>query len=479
MSTLRLSVAKSAAWSAVRIGGNQVTSFVVFVVLSRIISPGEIGVVALAASFIDVAGPLMRGGLPEALIQREEDGELYADTCFWSTFAASLVMLALLLLGAPIIARSFNAPTFAPVLRVLALTLPIYALAATHEARLTREFGFKALAVRGISSNLLGGVAGVVMAWLGCGVWSLVAQRMIAAIAGVMITWSAYPWVPRLRLSLPALRHMASFGMHMTATSFLNLTNSRLAEFILAYHLGPSAVAFMRVASRCLDLVTQLTTAPLTSVALATFSRLQGDRAALERAFTRMTQVCSFMTFPAYFGLAIVAKDLVPLVFGEQWQLSGQVLPILCLVAVPVTLQFFTWPALAAVGRSDQAALGTLVIVVLSAALTAVLGPFGVLAVAGGNVARSYVTLPMSLWLLRRFTSIRPRYLLRVIRLPLLAAGIMAAVTFVGTHLLRELDPMVRTSLSVAMGSGVYVGLLLIFGRSHVNDLRDLLRRRA
>ena len=474
--SLKAHVARSTLWSGVQIAGNQVTAFGVFLVLTRFLTPGDIGVVALAVSFIEIMTPLMRAGLPEALIQRAEHDECEADTCFWSGLGMALLLAALLASGAPWIARGFASPALGPVLQALALLLPIGALSATHEARLTRAFGFKALAMRTLLGNLVGGAVGVVMAIEGFGVWSLVAQRLIGSAVGVVLIWTTYRWIPRPRFSIPAFRGMFGFGMHMTAMSFLMSLNGRIFDFLLGFFLGPAAVGYVRVASRGLDMVTQFAVNPLTAVALPALSRLQHDREAFGRAFRRMVQACALMTFPACFGLAVVAPDLVPLVFGPQWRPSGPLLAILCLSAVPITLQYFTWPALAAVGRADRSALGITIIVAGAAVLTAIAAPFGLIAVVTAHVLRTHLTLPVSLALLRRHTGVGSRSLLVAIAHPLAAAAAMAALLLVGKPLLHELGAVSRIALLAGAGAALYGALALGSVRPLIRDVRATLR---
>jgi len=189
-----------------------------------------------------------------------------------------------------------------------------------------------------------------------------------------------------------------------------------------------------------------------------------------------MVQTCALMTFPAYFGLAVVAPDLVPLVFGPQWQPSGKLLGILCLSAVPITLQYFTWPALAAVGRADQSALGITIIVASAAVLTAIAAPFGLVAVVAAHVIRTYLTLPISLALLRRHTGVGSRRLLKSIAHPLAAAVAMAVLLFAIQPFLHELGAVPRIALLAGMGAALYAGLAFTSVRPLIRDLRMTMR---
>jgi O-antigen/teichoic acid export membrane protein len=475
--SLKAHVARSTLWAGVQIAGNQTTSFIVFLILTHFLSPGDIGMVALAVSFIEIMTPLMRAGLPEALIQREALDEVEADTCFWSSLGLSSIMGLGLFLLAPWIAAGFSSPALAPVLQLLSILLPISALSATHEARLTRAFGFKALAMRTLIGNLVGGVAGIAMAIGGFGVWSLVAQRLIGTLVAVVLIWVSSRWVPRLRFSRAAFRRMFGFGAHMTLVTFLMSLNGRIFDFLLGFFMGPAAVGYMRVASRALDMVTQFAVNPLTSVALPALSRLQQDRDALGRAFRRMVQTCALVTLPAYFGLALLAPDLVPLAFGRQWEPSGALLSILCLSAIPITLQYFTWPVLAAVGRSDQAALGISVIVLSAAVLTAIAAPFGLMAVVAAHVLRTYLTLPFSFYLLRRNTGIGAMSVMAAIVRPLVAATVMALALLAIRPLLHDMAAISRIAIMTATGALLYGAMVLTAVRPLVRELRVAIGR--
>ena len=475
--SLKREVAWSTVWSAVQIGGNQITSFVVFIALTRFLRPEEIGVVAIAAAFIDIGLPLMRGGFPESVVQRAELDKVQADTCFWTTMASSIILTLAIIALAPSLSLLFDAPSFASVLQVLALMFPLSALTATHEALIIRSFGFKSLALRSIIANTVGGVVGLGAAWMGYGVWSLVVQRIVTSIVSIFVIWASYRWLPRLRFSKVEFVAMARFGLNMMGITFLSSLNGRATDFVLGFFLGPQAVGYVRVASRCLDMVTQFAVSPLTSVALTTFSRLQDDQPRFERAVARMVQVCGVLSFPAYFGLGMIAGDLVPLVFGPQWAISGTLLPILSLFAFPNTLQYFTWPALAAKGRSDKAAIGIFIIVATSVAATGLAAPFGLVAVATANVARSYLTLPIGFYLLRRYAGVRPLPMIIGSLRPLGAAVAMVALLWLGRPLLADLSPWLRVLTMSVAGAAIYAGLLLTFCRPLLLELRNVVGR--
>lgn len=474
---LKTHVVRSALWTATQVGGVQLTSFLVFLVLTRLLSAHDIGLVALAAAFIDIITPITRGGLPEALIQRETPTELQADTCFWATIIAALAMASGLVFSAELAVAAFNLPELGPVLRWLALLLPITALSATHEARISRDFGHKALALRSLAASILSGVVGLALAFNGFGVWSLVAQRIVSSVLSTILVWVMYRWVPEFRFSNAEFRTMVRFGVHMVGSAFLWIVNGRIIDFVAAFFMGPEAVGFIRVALRSLEMVTQLTITPLVSIALPALSRIQQDPAAFDRAFRKFTQTSALVAFPAYFGLAAVAGDLVPLVFGNQWAFSGSLLPILCFSAIPMTIQLFTWPALASVGRADSAAMGGAIVVGISVLVTALAAPYGILFTVTANVVRGYLTLPVALILLRRHTGVQFKQLFQSLLLPLAGALLMALCVY-GFGLVATASPSyLRLTLSIALGAISYALFIYCFARQILVEFRIALRR--
>ena len=189
-------------------------------------------------------------------------------------------------------------------------------------------------------------------------------------------------------------------------------------------------------------------------------------------------QTCGHCSpFPAYFGLALVAPDVVPLAFGPQWALSGRLLVILCLSAAPITLQSLIWPALAALGRSDRAALGILFIIASAALFTSCAAPFGLYAVVAAHVARTYATLPITLALLRRHAGVGQGGLLAGIARPFAAATVMAGV-LAPVMLLPGILPVVRVVGLIGAGALIYAALMARSALPLVRDLRGALAAR-
>jgi O-antigen/teichoic acid export membrane protein len=232
--------------------------------------------------------------------------------------AGALCAASLVAVSAPI-ARIFDLPELRPVLCALSACFVITAAGAIHEARLQRSFGFRKLALRALGANILGGAAALALAFSGYGVWSLVVQRLVAATATTLLTWAASRWVPARRVDLAAARVQIAFGSRVFLTYLLLVASIRSQEVIAAYFLSAADIGFLRLAWRCIDLVSQVAVIPLTTVGLTTYARLQDRPGELAAAFRDFTAASAFVAVPAFLGMAAVAPTLIPFLFGDHW----------------------------------------------------------------------------------------------------------------------------------------------------------------
>lgn len=469
--SIRSKILTSSVWLVAGTGATMLSSFLVFALMARLLTPIDFGLVAFASVFIDITRRLMFGGLPDALIQRKEWDETAAATVFWMNLLASIVLAGLLAALAAPLASGFNAAAFAGVLLALALSLVIDALRGVHEAKLRRDFGYKVLAIRMVVANVVSGVVGVFMALVGFGVWALVAQRLVASLMQTMTVWYTVPWVPKLVFSKAECGTMLRFGLHLMGASLLGRLSGRVPDFVVGVFLGPVALGLFRVASRSLYFLMQITVMPIQATAYSAFSRMP-DATAVGRAYLRMTRAAAFVAFPVFVGAAAVAPDFVVVCFGRQWQASASIMAVLALAIAPVTLVQFAPPALAALGRTQLVLLSSVATFVMNAIAALATVSFGVVAVAAGQTARAHVSAPVALHMLRKGVGLTILRSLRSIMEPAATSALMAAaVVAARLSVLEDLSPVIRLVISVILGAAVYAGLLLVFARPYLVEI--------
>ncbi|TXN34690.1 lipopolysaccharide biosynthesis protein [Methylobacterium sp. WL30] len=472
---------RAAGWVAVSAIGNVVLSFVVFLVLARLLDPSEFGLVAVAVVFIDILLIVTRGGLPDLVVQTDRLDDGFVDTAFWVALASGcLYGLALVALSWPI-AWMLRIPELQPVLAALAATFVIAAAGVIHEARLQRLFGFRSLAIRALVANLIGGSVAIALALNGFGVWSLVIQRLLATGMTTLLTWAAFPWLPGWRFVRAHARRQLAFGSRVFSTQLLLTLSIRSQEVVAAYFLSTADIGLLRMAWRCIDLISQVAVIPLAAVALPTYARLQDRPRDLAAAFDGFVAMSAVLALPAFVGMAVVAPHLVPLLFGEQWRDAVPVLRILALLGPEFVATSMLWMIFTASDRTGTALVlsaAQFTITILASLVTA---PFGLSALVVGHVLRAYLFSPVVVRAAGRFVPVGTVAVAASLA-PILACSLaMGATVFLAQdRLYARLGDHAGLAAAIGLGILIYGILALLFLRAPLRrSVALILNRKA
>jgi O-antigen/teichoic acid export membrane protein len=468
---LRRQSRHSIGWTILRFASDQLFSFVVFVLLARLLTRADIGAFALMAIFAEVFRTMSTAGLVQTVARERELSAAFVDTVYRSHMALSLVACAIIAVFAHPFAAFMDAPQIGVPLQVLSVVLPLSALGQTHMALRLREFGHKTTALRSVVSGIGGGGAAVAAALMGFGLWSLVIQRILTEAISVVLSRHSYRWKPGWNWRWAILKRNLGINGSLTAMQLVYIFMSRMQELVIGNVIGVAAVGIYRTAWRTVDIISGGAIRPFTTVATQTLARVKDDRAELARAYQWMISKASAISFPALVGFGILAPDAVPVVFGEKWADAGDIARIFAFMALPFTLNQFASPSLGALGASR----GLLFIAVAQLGLTAIFtllaAPYGVFAVAAAFVARAYIMLPVQIIFLKRVSGIGFRQTWSAIWQPFTASIIMGAALQatrpVTAAIARSggipsgLADWIALFLSVATGAVVY-GLALV-----------------
>jgi PST family polysaccharide transporter len=456
----------------VDIWGRQALNFVVFVVLARLLTPIDFGLVALAGVFVAFAQVLVDQGLGDALIQRREVTRRMIDTAFWVALATgSLLTLAGIVLAIPI-AALLGEPALQPILQVLALTLVLAAPASIQIALMRRELEFRSLAIRGIVAAAGGGLVGVAMAVLGAGAWALVGQQVGAAVLSVVTLWRVSPWRAGREFSRTDFVGLFRFGANVVGSDVLNFLSRNTDNLLIGVVLGPIALGFYAVAYRVLDVSQTVLINVARKIAFPAFARLQHDRERLLVAYFRVVRAASAAILPGYVGMALVAPEMMVVVFGRQWADSGPVAAILFLIGPVLSVMAFSDSLLMAAGHPEIVFRFRLITAATNIGGFLFAVQFGIVAVAAAFVIRGYLLLPLNLLWMRRYAAVPPTAYVPQLRGSVIAVVAMAAVVLgLKAALSGPLHVAGLLAVEVAGGAATYLGVLWLVERSLVRDL--------
>lgn len=464
---LRARSRSSIGWTITRFLSDQIFSFVVFVILARLLTQADIGAFAVMAVTAEAFRIIATAGLVQTIARKREITPAFLDTIYRSQQAFSFLSAILIIALAQPIANWMDAPDIALPLAVMSLVLPISSFGATHLALRLREFGHRTTALRSVVGGLVGGSCAVAAAFAGFGLWSLVIQRLVTEIVGVVLSRASYDWKPGWQFDLGILRENLSLNATLIYVQLASLATVRVQEMVIGAGIGLAAVGIYRTAWRTVELIGRGAIQPFTQVAVQTLARVKDDPVELRRAYGWMISRAAALSFPALVGFGALAPIAIPTVFGPKWNEAGQLAQIFAFMALPFTLNFFASPSLSVLGASRSLMSLSTTQLVLGVILTLAALPFGLLAIAISYVGRAYLTLPLQILLLRRASGIRPLDSWRAVRAPLAASSLMGVALAIAMRLLdARLAEWQALLLLIAIGGLVYAFALLALSKS-------------
>jgi PST family polysaccharide transporter len=406
----------------------QVSNFLVFVVLARLLGPDSIGLVAFAGLFVAFTMIFAIQGFTEAIVQRNPLEPEHLDSAFWGNFAVGIFLTAFGILVAPFLARLFREPQLAAIIRWMSLSFILTCLSAVQSSLLRRELRFKSLAVRGFIAELSGGVVGIAMAVGGMGAWSLVGMRLTNTAVSCLVLWQVSSWRPRLRFSKSHYLDLFNFGSSIMGVNICGFFYTRAADLMIGYFLGPVALGYYTAVSSSLQKLSNLFMGTISQVAMPAFAKLQMEPKRVLKGYFRATELASLAAFPAFIGIALLAPEIVTGLFGQKWTPSIPVLTILALIGVRDAVVFLDNQVLTALGKPSWRFRLTLLHNLVNVTAIAVGASHGILGVAIGRGVAALLTWPASLGTVRKILPFPVIAYFSRYRVPLLASLGMAVV---------------------------------------------------
>lgn len=464
--SIRTRSIKAAAWSAVQSVGGKLVELIVFTLLARLLLPADWGLVAMASVFIAFFRLFIEQGLDLALVQREDLEPAHLNTAFMINVIMGLVLMLLVMLGAGLIASVYDQPELVPVIRWLSVTLLLGSLASVQVAILKRELRFKPLAVRMLLSSLVGGAVGIGAALAGAGVMSLVAMQITGGIVQLVVLWAGSSWRPRLEFSMTHFRDLYRFAINILGINLLDFANIYADTFLIGYFLGPTALGYYHFANRLVRMVTQLITSVTSPVSFSTFSAIQKDLPRLRRAYYEVVHMVSFVIFPIFVGLIVLAPFAIPLMFGEAWQSSTLIMQYLAVTGAVSALFVFNGNIMMASGKPSWRLYINLLNVTVNLIGILIAVKYGIEAVALAVVLRVVLLTPVPLLAVRKLLGGSLRNYFRHLLPAMLATFFMGLYLYFGLHEVFVMPFTVPVMvLAVLGGAIVYVLFVLLFDR--------------
>ena len=453
-----------------------VIQMAVSIIVARQLMPEDFGIMAILTFFTSVALAIVDSGFSQTLIRKNNPSDEEYRSVLGFNVAVSLILYLLLLVTTPFIANFYGHSVIAKVAPVLFLVLPINSLCVVQTVMFTKEFRFALLSKIVFLSSLVSGVVAVVMAVMGCGIWSLVAQRLLMMGIKAAAFWIIRRWHTDARFSLGALRAMMPFSLRLLATDLIASIYNNVAQLFIGKMHTTTTLGYYSQAQKLKDLPVTSTVQAVQGVTYPALSELNDDDVKFGDGYERIVRMLGFVIFPVMLGFVAIADDMFMLLLGQKWMPTVPYFEILALSGLFYPLAVVAYNVLKV--RSDGRIIVRLEVVkrVIMTAVLCYTIPRGVMAVAWGVTLMAGVEFLLNSAVAVRLARIGTMRLVRAL-LPsfVVAVAMYFAIMLLVPHI-ANMGLALRLVCEIMCGGVVYVVLSLLFGLQALKEGVQLLR---
>lgn len=333
--------------------GAQVVTFIVSIVLARILAPEDYGQIALITVFTTIMQVFVDSGLGTALIQKKDADDLDFSSVFYFNFAVCLILYAVMFAAAPFIADFYNDASLTPIVRVISLTIVVSGVKGIQQSYVSRHMLFKRFFYSTLGGTIFSAFLGIGLAYAGFGVWAIVAQQLSNTVIDTLILWVTVKWRPKKMFSWKRLKALLSFGWKMLASSLLDTVYNNIRNLIIGKMYSSADLAYYDQGLKFPNVIAININTSIDSVLLPTMSNAQDDRARVKAMTRRAIKTSTYIMAPLMMGLAFCAEPIVRLVLTEKWLPCVPFLCIFCITYMFYPVHTANLNAIKAMGRSD------------------------------------------------------------------------------------------------------------------------------
>jgi len=353
LATLKQKTISGLTWSFIDNFASLGITFIVGIILARLLEPREFGLVGMTTIFIAISQSFIDSGFTQALIRKQDCTQADFSTVFYFNLAVGILFFLLLSFTAPLISSFFNEPQLTLIVQVLAIGLIINAFTIVQRARLTKAINLKLQTKISIIASILSGLISIWMAYNGYGVWSLVAKTLTGYTLTSMLLWLWNKWKPTLEFSKESFKEMFSFGSKLLLSGLLDTTYNNIYLLIIGKFFSATELGYYTRADQFKSLPSQNITGVIQRVSYPVLSSIQDDKQQLKAAYKKLIQSIMLITFCLMLAMAASAKPLILTLIGEKWLPAVIYLQLLCFVGMLYPLHALNLNMLNVLGRSD------------------------------------------------------------------------------------------------------------------------------
>jgi O-antigen/teichoic acid export membrane protein len=331
----------------------QAVQFVLGIILARILTPTEYGVLGILIVFISISNVFIDSGFTKALIQKKDRSDVDVSTVFLFNIAISVVCYLVLWIISPYIADFYEIPSLTLLLKVIAVSLMINALFTVPYTLFTINLDFKSITKINLIAVVISGGIAIGLAYAGYGVWALIWQTLLRSLMTALLMWIFLRWSPKLIFSIDSFRQMFSYGSKLLVSSLLGTFFSQLNALLIGKYLSAKDLGFYTRGIQFSDVVFGILNAALTNVLLPGLAPVQDQREVLIMQTKKIIKAATLVIVPIFMGLAVMAEPIIRLLLTEKWMMAVPIMQIFCVARLITIICGVNINLLYVIGRTD------------------------------------------------------------------------------------------------------------------------------
>ena len=474
--SLKQKTAKGVLWSSVEQFSVQIIQFVLGLIMARILSPQDYGLVGMILVFTVIAQVFVESGFANALIRKQNRTEVDYSTAFYFNIVVGIVAYFVLFFVSPYIADFYDEPLLEPLTKVVALTVFINSLGIVPRARYTINVDFKTQAKATTTSVLISGIIGIWMAYTGYGVWAIVWQSVIRNALNVLLLWIFAKWLPLLQFSWQSFREMWSFGYKLHLSGLIDRIYSNIYQLVIGKVFSAQDLGNYTRAHQFASFPSSNINGIISRVTYPILSSIQDDDVRLERVYRKYLRLSAFIVFPLMVGLSALSEPLILYILTDKWSAAVILLQIICFNMMWYPIHAINLNLLQVKGRSDLFLKLEIIKKFIGVAILCITVPIGLVAMCIGGIFSSILCLVVNTHYTGKLINVgfwlQMRDLLPTLLLSLaMGAVVVLSVWFIPTNLLKLI-------VGVIVGVIFYIFVARLFKMEELSDLLSLVKRK-
>lgn len=452
MSTLKEKTAQGLLWGGLNSGIQQLVGLAFGIVLGRLLSPSDYGMMAMISIFSLVATALQDSGFRTALTNIEHPKDEDYNSVFWFNIIMASSLYVILFLAAPLIGEYYHTPRVVPLCRYAFLSIVIASFGTAQSAYLFKHLRAKQQAEAGALAVIMSSLTGVGMAFAGMAYWSLATQGLVYVGINTLLQWHFSPWRPSIHgITFAPVRRMFRFSCKILATTIMTHVNNNVLNILLGHYFTPRDTGNYNQAyqwnTKCYSLVQSM----VAQVAQPVLVSLNGEEGRQKDVFRKMMRFTAFITFPLLFGFGLVAKEFIVIAIGEKWLASAQLIQILCISGATMPLSTLFSNMIISKGRSGTFFWCTFTLGLVQIATMVLIWPMGIRSMVIAYTILNTSWLLVWLFFVRRLIGYGYwMFFCDVMPFALAAAGVMG-VAYIATMPLSNLIALLISRFIIAV----------------------------